>query len=93
MKLIYCRACYNVFKLESQPRYCECGQSGGQYLSDRLNAKYWGKWAVPLGFSNISLVDAVENQPEEGMGQIFEAFVIPKKCETMVKVDDPRSSE
>jgi len=82
MKLIYCPQCHDVVKLDFMERTCECRASYG-YYEDDLNAIYGGS-AVPLGFANSSLVKAVKNQPDKGMGENFEAFVIPKSCPTFV---------
>lgn len=81
MKLILCPKCHDVFKLDYQLRQCKCGQSYGQYGTDGLHASYHG--GIPIGFNNRSLVVAMFNQPQEGMGERFEAFVIPKDCPTM----------
>ena len=81
MKLILCRECEDVFKLDYKLRSCKCGQCKGKYLKDGINATYQGP-AVPIGFANSSLVKAVNNQPERGMGKEFIAFVIPKQCPT-----------
>ena len=82
MKLLFCKECKDVFRLwEDSERKCRCGQSGGKY-TNLIDAYYFGP-ATPLGFANSSFVDALENQPEEGMGKVFTAFVIPKICETM----------
>jgi hypothetical protein len=81
MKLIYCPKCHDVVKLCYDARTCLCGASNGHYIN-ALDAVYGGP-AVPLGFANSSLVKAVENQPEQGMGECFEAFVIPKSCPTL----------
>ena len=83
MKLIFCPQCYDVVKLDSMERTCKCKASYG-YYEDDLNAVYGGA-AVPLGFANASLVKAVRNQPDSGMGENFEAFVIPKSCPTFVR--------
>jgi len=56
------------------------------YINE-IDAIYSGDDAVPIGFANGSLVEALRNQPEAGMGKVFTAFVIPKECETFVKVD------
>jgi hypothetical protein len=85
MKLILCHNCQDVFKLDYKLRSCKCGQSKGKYLKDGLNATYQGENAVPIGFANSTLVKAVNNQPESGMGKEFVAFVIPKKCPTFQK--------
>lgn len=84
MKLILCRKCNDVFKLDNKVRTCKCGCCSGRYLSDDYHAEYCGKEAIPIGFANSSLVKAVQNQPEEGRGEVFEAFIIPKKCPTMI---------
>lgn len=89
MKLLYCRLCYDVIKLDYITRWCKCRKVGGRYNADGYHAKYWGEFAVPLGFANSSLVQAILDQPEEGMGERFEAFVIPKECPTLRRLDGP----
>jgi len=88
MKLILCLACQDVRKLLKEGTTCQCGKSGGHYFEDGIHAEYWGD-CVPIGFSNISFGCAVANQPEEGQGEYFDAFVIPKECGTMKKVEMP----
>ena len=80
MKLLLCLHCHDVFKLDITPRTCKCGRASGRYLDD-FHAVYHG--GIPLGFENWSLVEAIRNQPQSGMGRRFEAFVIPKDCPTM----------
>jgi len=84
MKLVACKECQDVFKLTYDKRRCACGKTWGYYKEDGLNAVYGGIPAVPIGFANNSLRDAVLAQPTEGWGKRFEAFVIPKFCPTMV---------
>lgn len=82
MKLILCKNCQDVIRLMREKRFCKCGKCCGKYTDD-LNAWYaGGEFVVPLGFNNGSLVKAVNNQPEEGLGENFSAFVIPKSCST-----------
>lgn len=82
MKLILCTDCQDVVRIiQEEVRQCQCGECSGQY-TDELNAWYKGKSAIPLGFANGTLVSAVYHQPEDGMGENFSAFVIPKKCNT-----------
>jgi hypothetical protein len=85
MKLLLCQKCGDVFKLGQVERHCLCGKTRGSYLADGLHATYHGNFAVPLGFANSSFRAAIENQPESGMGRVFEAFVIPHQCDTMVR--------
>ncbi len=87
MKLLYCRICEDVFRLRYVPRKCLCGHTSGRYV-DSQRAEYSGLMATPVGFANSSFEDAFENRPESGQGKVFEAFVIPKQCDTFVKVDD-----
>ena len=88
MKLLLCKKCQDVVRLsEDEKRICECGKVGGKYIDD-LNAVYFGEMAVPIGFANSSLVNAIYNQPEEGMGETFNAFVIPKVCPTYKLVSE-----
>ena len=86
MKLLYCNTCRDIVKLSRTTRNCQCGATGGHYKQDGLNAIYYGP-AIPLGFANSSFRDARDNQPEFGMGTVYNAFVIPKVCPTMEHVD------
>jgi len=86
MKLLYCNTCRDIVKLNRTTRTCHCGATGGHYKQDGLNAVYYGP-AIPLGFANGSFHEALDNQPEFGMGTNYNAFVIPKVCPTMVHVD------
>ena len=81
MKLLFCTGCYDIFSLRRYLRYCACGESAGRYKDD-LQAEVSGK-AVPLGFHNQDFAEAIRNQPEEGAGERFIAFVIPKHCPTI----------
>lgn len=86
MKLLFCSICHDVFRLDHDARECHCGLVGGKYVDD-LNAEYYGKDAIPLGFANETFAEAVCNQPHAGMGERFTAFVIPKECDTFKKVN------
>lgn len=81
MKLLLCKECQDIVRLIDVKRNCKCGKVGGRYTDD-LNAIYFGEMAVPIGFANSSLVKSVHNQPKNGMGENFTAFVIPKVCST-----------
>lgn len=89
MKLIFCKNCQDVVRLiMKEERFCQCGKCSGQY-TDRLNAWYkGGENVIPLGFHNRSLSVALENQPEDGWGENFKAFVIPKICDTFKHHED-----
>ena len=88
MKLLLCKNCQDVIRLvQGEVRTCRCGKVSGKYLDD-LNAIYSGEEAIPLGLANGSLVEALRNQPEEGKGKVFTAFVIPKNCYTFEKVNE-----
>jgi hypothetical protein len=80
MKLLLCKTCGDVFNLQRHFKSCGCGLASGKY-TDNLYAEYSG--GIPIGFNNSSLVKALLNQPENGMGERFEAFIIPKECPTM----------
>lgn len=85
MKLIICSNCSDVRSLRvSSKTTCECGESYGQYEKDGVNAFIGGK-AIPIGFANGKLIDAIRNRPKSGMGKEFAAFVIPEKCETITQ--------
>ncbi len=79
MKLLLCpvKDCHDVRKLQQRTVHCQCEASWGRYCADGRNAVLGGM-AIPLGISNLQLVDAVAKQPERGLGSRFTAFVIPK---------------
>lgn len=89
MKLILCKNCQDVVRLFEDHRSCKCGKCGGRYMND-LVAVYWGQHAVPLGFDNDSLVEAVKNQPlqHSRVGPRFTAFVIPMECVTFRRITE-----
>jgi len=87
MKLILCKNCQDIVRLIKEERFCRCGKCSGKYTDD-LNAWYkGGEFVVPLGFANSSLISALRNQPKEGWGENFTAFVIPEICDTFKKIN------
>jgi hypothetical protein len=84
MKLLLCSECNDIFNLTLQEKSCSCGKTKGKYLPDMLHAIYQGS-GIPIGFNNKSFILAMTFQPEQGMGEEFSAFVIPKNCETFKK--------
>lgn len=83
MKLIYCPVCHDVVRLLTlKPRTCACGRAFGMYDDDDLHA-FVGGSAIPLGFANLSLRHALNEQPISGDGKPFNAFVIPMECPTI----------
>jgi len=85
MKLLLCRECGDIFNLSYETKSCRCGKTSGKYINN-LDAKYSG--GIPLGFANSSLTEAMRNQPQDGQGKVFTAFVIPQQCPTMVKYEN-----
>jgi len=62
MKLLLCRNCWDVVKLQKETRSCKCGESGGRY-TDNLNAEYWGAdETYIIGLDNRSLIRAIQNE-------------------------------
>ncbi|WP_270363304.1 hypothetical protein [Bacillus paranthracis] len=86
MKLLMCLECNDIFNLALSEKSCSCGRSKGKYVNQQL-AEYTGEFALPIGFSNPSLIQAIKDQPNEGFGKEFTAFVIPKNCRTFLKSD------
>lgn len=83
MKLILCQNCQDVFKLSvKEERTCACGKCKGQYEPDGLCAWYSGKNAVPLFFSNPSLVKAMDNRQDKSYSDksLFTAGVVEYDC-------------
>lgn len=57
MKLLFCPACWDIFKLDYDPRQCKCGKTTGHYV-DNVNAVTNGQ-GISLAIGNSSLADAV----------------------------------
>jgi hypothetical protein len=76
-----CQSCLDIFSLAlDKAKKCSCGLCAGKYI-DMLNAVYTGN-AVPIGFHNASLGQAIIYRPTSGNGKNFEAFVIPKETKS-----------
>ncbi len=91
MKLLYCKNCHDIIKLRFMPRFCECERIGGVYINV-LDIAIFGEkdLAVPLGITNPSFYNAIDNQPEEDTGdngEIFLSFVIPSKCRKVMHMN------
>ena len=95
MKLIYCPACKDLFKLHisKKPKSCMCGCSWGRYLKNGKNAIIGG-FAIPIGIDNKSFMRAIKKRSELpptphneflyfAVPHLFEAFTIPKICATV----------
>lgn len=84
MKLILCTECDDIVALHrKKPRTCLCGKSSGVYTGENdWDAKISGP-CVPLGFCIRDFSKAVRAQPQAGWGVRFEAFVIPKKVDSI----------
>ena len=87
MNLIYCPECQDVRKLDFAVTVCSCGASKGWYSDNRLHAVIQGK-AIPIRFDNPSLMAALGNHLWNGLGVEFTAFVLPKNCDTVTKLDN-----
>ena len=82
MKLIYCQTCNDIVRLTFDKKFCDCKKCFGYYEPDGLHAVI-SEYSIPLGIQNVSLYFSLANQPESGLGKRFEAFVIPKQCDTI----------
>ncbi len=60
MKLLWCKNCRTVINLTDKEKKCECGKIGGNY-TDKTNAVYWGKDAVPFAIDNYSFFSRINN--------------------------------
>ena len=82
MKLIFCKNCKDIFSLNRFIRKCLCGQSKGRYTGTQISW-YSGEHAIPLGFDNISFMQAIDSKDDE-----FIAFRITDDCPTFRRKDE-----
>lgn len=88
MKLLLCKECHDVVRpLIGKKRWCQCGKCAVVGDDDNITIRCSGENAVILGIANSSLRSAVINQPSQGMGKEFTAFVIPKQCDVVKKIE------
>jgi len=97
VKLLFCPHCNDVLKLQLKVRKCQCGKSSGcikekgcwdvdAHAKPRDVAVLNGA-AIPLGFENHSFAMALLKRKTtlhlDGLGDRFDAFVIPPECPTV----------
>lgn len=58
MKLLFCRDCADVVKLQYEIRRCKCGQARGRYLEDGWHAEVWGDRTDVIGLHNRDVLAA-----------------------------------
>ncbi len=93
MKLLLCKECHDVVRpLIGKKRWCQCGKCSVIGDNDNVTVFYSGEKATMLGFKNSSFASAVVGQPLEGMGKDFVAFVLPKKCQSAIKIEHENKS-
>lgn len=84
MKLIYCPNCGDIVRLMPTRRWCLCRKCYGEYLND-IDAYVSGPCHV-LGIHNTSFYKALGNPDrEDGMGNEFNSFVIPRNTGRIVR--------
>ena len=81
MKLMFCEQCRDIVLLGTRSRECRCRRSSGVYL-DGVNTEISGP-AIHLYIDNASFAQAMWDRPDDGEGERFDAFVIPKNCPTV----------
>lgn len=108
MKLIFCPRCQDVFKLQTEMRFCKCKTVFGRYRNDGLNAIV-SRHALVLGFDNGSLARALEKKTGVPLNENellkhrekklcdeiidFKAFIIPDSALTVEQAKDRNSSQ
>jgi hypothetical protein len=86
MKLLFCKGCQDIVRpLIGIERKCQCGLCSIHGLHDGVTVQYSGEKAILFGIKNSSFIQAIHNQPSEGMGMDFTAFVLPKNCQSVIK--------
>lgn len=78
MKLLFCKDCSDVVKLQLFDRSCACGNSSGRYNADGDTCTVSGVSAVVIAIGNRSLFLGVLMQPETGEGPNLKAWVFAK---------------
>lgn len=89
MKLVYCKKCHDVFKLDSadEIRTCKCKLSKGYYITSN-DVEIFGEHAVPLCIGWTSFYKAIENRPKDEQANkenpaYFKAWIPPRECNSI----------
>lgn len=92
MKLLYCLKCGDVFNMkEHVEKKCDCGETGGKYVSHN-DAIYYGP-SVAFGIGSGSFWDAINSRPDHGCceekmrGADFIAFILARYNRNTIKSD------
>lgn len=65
MKLMFCRECRDVLKLQIEAiRACKCGRSSGRYLPDGAHANVYGSAEV-IGIANDTMQRALQRGDDD----------------------------
>jgi hypothetical protein len=59
MKLLFCPSCFDVIKLDFEPRKCKCGLVAGKYIDDTYAVVNGEGYSLAIG--NGSLLNACYN--------------------------------
>lgn len=90
MLLIFCRKCFDVFKLEKICRWCSCGSCGGASVEDNSYV-HWGGDHHVLKMSVDNLKDLVFTPPRwEGVE--IGLIAVPTIRSTKLPSQDPMKS-
>lgn len=74
MKLLYCKACSDVFSLAvGRDKACGCGKTRGRYTTSP-DAVYTGKEAVPLAIDNYSFMARVKRDEQPDRQWFYDAM-------------------
>lgn len=76
MKLIFCDACYDVFKLSLELRSCECGKCRGRYDDNHATAVTNGE-GYALAIGNGSLQKALMGRAQFEYTSTHHGYEIP----------------
>ncbi len=71
MKLLFCKKCYDIIKLQYYKRYCDCGSCSGKYINE-IQVQVEGHNAVILGIDNADIRKLA--QDKVGKFEIFKSI-------------------
>ena len=59
MKLLLCKKCHDIIRLQYEVRECKCGEVTGLYR-DWIHAEYFGP-AIKLGLDNLDVIQMIKS--------------------------------
>ena len=104
MKLLYCKKCNSVINLDTVEKKCSCGECGGKYEKNEMDATFFGD-AIPFAIDNFSFFERALREGDSLGNKLYDTWHGHQKVQcwilkgsnpnvsTITKVEEPKLLE